>query len=183
MRSGEGVRHELRPDEVADDSSRGPGSGRSFVDGEVRTTVTPEPDPHEMIRLTDAQRRHLSSMIRRLVNETQEWIDDWERSGLSTVEATRSRRTLESVLQRARLAATQLSIDLPEPAGDPGRRLSAWASAWWSTVLSSRPEALRAWGEVDPGVPARVGPIVQDLAELLLQLATHATHGTADGTG
>jgi hypothetical protein len=135
-----------------------------------------ESDPGESIHFTDSQRRHVSLMIRRLVIETREWIEEWDRNGFSSREAKAFRRTLDAVLERARRAAAQLSIDLPESTVDPERRLSVWASAWWSTVLNSRPEALRAYGEVDESVPALIGPIVEDLARLLMRLAT-LTHG------
>lgn len=123
------------------------------------------------VRLTTAQRDHLRVMVRMLVNESREWIENWERRGFSEGEGERMRRSLEAVLASAEAAASRLGIDLAESGGRAERELSAWASAWWSTVLSSRPAALRAYGKVDPSVPPIVGPLVEDLAALLLSLA------------
>lgn len=128
------------------------------------------------VRLTNAQRDHLRVMVRMLAKESREWIEGWERRGFPEEEGGDLRQSLEAVLETAEAAASRLGVDLAASDEHPERELSAWASAWWSTVLSSRPAALRAYGAVDPSVPPVLGPIVEDLAGLLLRLANRASN-------
>ncbi|MGD8276600.1 MAG: hypothetical protein PVH00_01180 [Gemmatimonadota bacterium] len=122
------------------------------------------------MRFTEAQRRHLELMLSRLVRETQERLEHWDETGVHDAGGEVLRLALRDVLAEAVRAADRLGIEIVEYPNDPRRTLGAWSSAWWSSVLNSRPSALRGYGEVDATTADAVAPVVDSLAARLLHL-------------
>jgi hypothetical protein len=122
------------------------------------------------VRFTDAQRRHLELMLGRLARETRERLDRWDETGVHDAGGPELRAALRDVLESAERAAERLGIPLVEPREDARRTLGAWSSAWWASVLNSRPLALRGYGEVDATLAEAVAPVVDGLAARLLHL-------------
>ena len=124
------------------------------------------------MRFTEAQRRHLQLMLSRLVHETRERLEHWGETGVHDAGGPDLRAALEDVLDEAERAAERLGIRIVEPADDARRTLGAWSSSWWSSVLNSRPAALRGYGEVDATTAAALAPVVETLAARLMRLKT-----------
>lgn len=122
------------------------------------------------VRLTDPQRRHLGLMLEGLSREARERLDRWDAEGIPGRAGDLARSALEDVARRAEDAAVALGVEITREAPRPARRLASWSSVWWSTVLSSRPSTLRAYGRVAPGTAEVLAPIVESLAEALLRL-------------
>jgi len=132
------------------------------------------------MRFTEAQRRHLELMLSRLVRETQERLEHWDETGVHDAGGDALRTALGEILAEAERAADRLGIRIVEYPNDPRRTLGAWSSAWWSSVLNSRPSALRGYGEVDATMADAVAPVVERLAARLLHLkAMTETEGDA----
>lgn len=122
------------------------------------------------VRLTEHQHRHVRLTFDGLIRETREWLERWEEVGVTGPEGPKLRRALDELLAEVERAARQLGVPVTERVADPRRRLAAWASTWWSGVLDARPSALRAYGEVDPATARTLAPIVEALAERLLEV-------------
>ncbi len=122
------------------------------------------------VKFTEAQRRHLELMLSRLVRETMERLDHWEETGVRDPGGEVLRAALRDVLAETQSAADRLGIRIVEYPNNPRRTLGAWSSAWWSSVLNSRPSALRGYGEVDATTADAVAPVVDGLAARLLHL-------------
>ena len=119
--------------------------------------------------LSEAQRRHLTVLLRRLVEESRAEEERWVAEGSGpgarqvSVELTELRRAASGAAR-----ALGLSLDAGPP--DPSRRLAAWSATWWSHVLDARPAALRRFGHMDARASETIGPLVDDLANRLRRL-------------
>ncbi len=109
-------------------------------------------------------------MLAGLVREARERLDRWEQSGIPGRAGSVVRAALEELARTAEGAADVLGVPITRVAPDPGRSLASWSSVWWATVLSSRPSALRGYGEVAPETAEAIAPIVESLAHQLLHL-------------
>lgn len=131
------------------------------------------------VQFTESQQRHVTLILDRLVREARERLSAWERSSGSGREDSAVHNALVALIRETEQAGALLSLSFEERPADPRRELSAWSTAWWSTVLDARPSALRGYGEVDPETAELLAPMVQRLAERLLhlKLLTERGHG------
>jgi hypothetical protein len=133
------------------------------------------------VRLTGPQRRHITHTLERLIRETREQVTVLGRSGADPEVDAELREAMEAILGEAEEAGDRLGLDLEPHTVDPHRRLASWASFWWSTVLDSRPSALRGYGKVDSATAALVAPIVEGLAARLQRVKALAETAGGDG--
>lgn len=111
--------------------------------------------------------------MRTLLREAREQLASWDRAGTTIPaddEIREIREILASLVEAGERAAVHLGAGPDPKPRDPRRRLAAWSSMWWSTVIDSTPRALRRFGEVDPATAEMLAPIMEELADHLLRL-------------
>ncbi len=126
-----------------------------------------------MIPLTEGQNRHLRVCFAGLVREAERMADEFQTRGY---EAAALAAQLRALSAETRALADRLGISVQTDPPDPRRRLQAWASSWWATVLDCGPRALRGWGQVHPEAAALLEPAVEDLADRLMRVQRAAAY-------
>lgn len=122
------------------------------------------------MRLTDAQRAHLRTVLGQLARESvamAAWVPEQR---FPDGVAQELARDLTAVAERVRDLAARLDVSLDHDEVDPRRKLRGWAALWWSTVLDCRPRALRGYGRVDPALGRFLEPRVSELAAVLMRI-------------
>lgn len=112
-------------------------------------------------------------MLRTLLREAHEQLARWDYV-LATTDGDDQireiRESLAGLVEAGERAAEHLGARPHPKPRNPRRRLAAWSSAWWATVIDSTPRALRRFGEVDPAMAETIGPMMEELADHLLRL-------------
>lgn len=134
------------------------------------------------VQFTEHQRRHVRLTFEGLIRETREWLHRWEEIGVHGADGRRIRQALKELLEAVEGAADRLDVRVVARSADPRRRLAAWSSTWWSSVLDARPSALRAYGEVDPTTAEVIAPIVEALADRLLEVTALSRQAEDDSS-
>jgi hypothetical protein len=132
------------------------------------------------VRFTGPQRRHITHVLERLIRETREQLTVLAESNADPDVEAELRQAMEAILGAAEAAGDRLGLALEPRAVDSHRRLAAWASFWWSTLLDARPSALRGYGEVDDVTAGLVGPVVEGLAARLQRVKALAETAGGD---
>lgn len=122
--------------------------------------------------LTDGQARHLRVRLVSLLADAEGVLerasraDPHDQPWLAVL-----RPELEKLARTVRETASVLGLPIGRDEVDPRRRMAAWASSWWASILDCRPSALKAYGAVDPALEGILTPRLEAAAELLHRIA------------